>query len=76
MNVNLTLSADKKILERARQVAQRQGTSLNQMIRNYLKSLSMQITEQDSAAELYSLMDEGAGNLNGQRWSRDEIYQR
>jgi predicted HicB family RNase H-like nuclease len=36
---NITLSADKDLIERARQVARRQGTSLNELVRGYLRAL-------------------------------------
>jgi predicted HicB family RNase H-like nuclease len=34
--VNITLSADEKIIERARKAAQAMGKSLNQAVRDYL----------------------------------------
>ena len=34
--MNITVSADEKIIERARKVAQTMGKSLNQAVRDYL----------------------------------------
>jgi hypothetical protein len=38
--MNVTLSIDDQTLARARQLAQRRGMSLNEMIRDYLQALS------------------------------------
>jgi hypothetical protein len=38
--LNLTLSVDEKVVERAREVASRQGTSLQALIRQYLEALA------------------------------------
>ena len=63
--MNLTLSADKETVRRAREVARRQGTSLNKLIRVYLDSLAAHSQDDNGAAELMKLMDEGAGDLQG-----------
>lgn len=73
--MNVTLSIDDETLARARQLAQQRGTSLNQMIRDYLASL----TTSDPAktvAELELLWKEGKGNSGGWKWNREEIYDR
>jgi len=38
--MNITLSVDEKIAERARATAQAMGKSLNQMVREYLEQLA------------------------------------
>jgi hypothetical protein len=38
--VNLTLSVDDKLVEKARQVASRQGTSLQALVRQYIETLA------------------------------------
>jgi hypothetical protein len=38
--MNLTLSVDDKLVEKARQVAARQGTSLQALVRQYLETLA------------------------------------
>jgi hypothetical protein len=73
--MNVTLSIDDQTLARARQLAQQRGTSLNQMIRDYLDSL----TASDPAktvAELERLWKEGKGNSGGWKWNREELYDR
>jgi hypothetical protein len=38
--VNLTLAVDDKLVEKAREVAQRQGTSLQALVRQYIETLA------------------------------------
>lgn len=73
--MNITLSIEKELVRRAREVARRQGKSLTELIRGYLRALVQQ-TGQQPAEALLSLMDEGAGDLQGQRVSRDELHER
>ncbi len=71
--VNITLSADEKIIERARKAAQSMGKSLNQAVRDYLEQLAA--GEEGLDAELEALRSmAGRGNSGGQRISRDELY--
>jgi hypothetical protein len=74
--MNLTLSADEKVIKRARETARRQGKSLNQAIREYLQLLSASENSEDSVEELFALMEQGKGSLKRQSWSRDEIHER
>ena len=71
--VNITLSADEKIIERARKAAQAMGMSLNQAVRDYLEQLAA--GEEGLDAELEALRSmAGRGNSGGQRISRDDLY--
>jgi hypothetical protein len=71
--MNITLSADEKIIERARKAAQAMGKSLNQAVRDYLEQLAA--GEEGLDAELEALRClAGRGNSGGQRISRDELY--
>lgn len=40
--MNITLSADEETILRSRQYAQKAGTSLNNLVRDYLQSLTLQ----------------------------------
>ncbi len=73
--MNLTLSADDDVVKKARLVAQRQGTSLNELVRGYLRTLAGETSGAASAHELFKLMDEHGGHSGGQRIRRDAIYQ-
>ncbi|MFO1219433.1 MAG: DUF6364 family protein [Burkholderiaceae bacterium] len=74
--MNLTLSVDKQIAERARKAAQAMGKSLNQAVRDYLEQLAGQ---QQIAAEL-SAFERSArktpGRLKGWRFDRAEANRR
>jgi hypothetical protein len=71
--VNITLSADEKIIERARKAAQAMGKSLNQAVRDYLEQLAA--GEEGLDAELEALRSmAGRGNSGGERIRRDELY--
>lgn len=73
--MNVTLSIDDQTLARARQLAQQRGTSLNQLIRDYLESL----TAGDPAevvAELERAWGEEEGDSGRWKWNREEVYDR
>ncbi len=73
--MNVTLSIDDQTLARARLLAQRRGTSLNQMIREYLESLPASDPAQ-AVAELDRLWNEEQGDSGGWTWNREEAYDR
>ncbi len=73
--MNVTLSIDDQVITRARMLAQRRGMSLNQMIRDYLETL----TASDPAravVELDRLWREEEGDSGGRTWSREDAYDR
>ena len=71
--LNITLSADEKIIERAHIAAHAMGKSPNQAVRDYLEQLAA--GEEGLDAELEALRSmAGRGNSGGQRISRDELY--
>lgn len=73
--MNITLSADAALIEQAREIAARQGTSLNELVREYLRSLVGQSGEDDPAAELVRLLETTAGHSGGQRFRREDAYE-
>jgi len=73
--MNLTLSVDEDVVERARKVAEAQGTSLNALIRQYLKDLAGRQRGEALAAEFRKLWAEGRGNSGGWKFNREEIYE-
>lgn len=76
MRKNLTLSVDDQVLRRARQVARRMGKSLNQMVREYLESLTRQADAERDVEELRRLSAEGAGGSGRRRLDRDALHER
>lgn len=72
--VNVTLSIDEKLVERARKRASALGKSLNQLVRDYLQTVSGTDSPEESIAELRAIS--GTGNSRGWRFNRDEIHGR
>lgn len=73
--MNVTLSIDDQILVRARSLAQRRGTSLNQMIRDYLETLTASDPSQ-AVSELERLWGKEEGDSGGWTWDREEAHDR
>jgi hypothetical protein len=74
--MNVTLSLDDKLLNRARRLAARRGISLNQMIRDYLAEVTGEPSPEELAAELDALWAEGSGDSRGWRFNREELHDR
>ncbi len=73
--VNLTISLDESLLERARKLASRRGTSVQELLRGYLETLVGQVPGERVADELLELMQLRGGHSGGRRISRDEAYE-
>jgi hypothetical protein len=73
--VNVTLSIDDQTLARARLFAQQRGTSVNQMIRDFLEGLTGGGSDRD-LAELEHVWREEEGDSGGRKWNREELYDR
>ena len=73
--VNVTLALDEAVVERAREVARQQGTSLNALIREYVEHLAGQRDAAELAREFKRLWDEGSGRSDGRRFRREELYE-
>ena len=73
--MNITLSVDEQVVTEARRIASAQGTSLNQIIRDYLNQLTQRDDPGRTIAELDSLWSESAFRSSG-NWTRDELHER
>ena len=74
--MNITLSIDERVAERARQAAQAMGKSLNQAVRDHLEALAG-MTQQDAQTEAFERSARASpGRLNGWRFDRDEANAR
>lgn len=73
--VNVTLSINDDIVERAREVARQQGTSLNALVRRYLETLAGVHRGEDLAAQFDELWQERSGHSGGWRFNREELYE-
>ena len=72
--MNITLSIDEHIAERARERLRVVGKSLNQEIREHLQHIA---GDDDIERDIDFLeRTSGMGNSNGWKWNRDEIHER
>jgi hypothetical protein len=75
--MNITLSADKDLIEKCRQYAREHNTSLNNLVRDYLKKICGEQDSATNADEFSSLARTMPGRSpKGYRFQRDEIYDR
>ncbi len=72
--MNLTLSVDDALAERAREVARQQGTSLNALIRDYLEGLTGRLGGDEILTEFEAMWAE-PGSSGGRRFKREELYE-
>ena len=72
--MNVTISVEDDLLQRARDLARRRGISLQELIREQLRLLAGERSGADTARELLELMETHVGHSQGRSWSRDEIY--
>lgn len=75
MATNITVSIDEGLARRAREVARREGASLNALIRRYLETLVGEAEGESVADELLDLMEQHGGRSGGRRIARDEAYE-
>jgi len=71
---NVTLSVDEDTLRQARQYAAAHGTTLNQMVRDLLKSTVAVPRGKSPLEEGFRLADDAVADSQGWRWNRAEIY--
>lgn len=74
VRVNLTISIEEKVLDRARALAQERGISLQDLLRRYLESIAGQPGRAEAAAELLDLMEQHGGRSGGKRPVRGDAY--
>jgi hypothetical protein len=72
--MNITLSIDEQIAERAREKLRAVGKSLNQEIRDHLQHLAGDDDLERDLAEFERLS--GLGDSQGWKFNRDEIHER
>ena len=70
--VNLTLSIEDDLLAKSRKRAGEMGTTVNQVVRDYLRNFAGEIDVEDDLAEFERLS--GKGDSNGWKFNREELY--
>ena len=68
--MNLTITIDDRILDRARALARRRGVSLQDLLRRYLESIVGERPRDDIADELCRLM-----RRHWSRWNQNTLLQ-
>ena len=72
---NITLAIEEDLLDRARVIAAIKRTSVNEMVRDFLRRTVLAEREHDEATqELLRLIDESDGDMGDWRFSREETY--
>ena len=74
--MNLTVCIDDRIVARARQIAGHMGTSVEELVREYLHALVDDDNAELEIDELRRLSQLGAGRSRGRRFARDESHER
>jgi hypothetical protein len=74
--MNLTLSIDDEVVQKARRQADAMGTSVNQLVRDYLEQLSGKNDPADEAAEFERLSRLAKGDSRGWKFNREELHER
>ncbi len=75
--MNITLSADEETVRRTREYARLHGTSLNQLVRDYLRQLTAGDEGESAAKEFSQLaLQHGGRSPAGFRFDREAAHRR
>jgi hypothetical protein len=74
--MNVTLSVEDEVIQKARQRAEATGTSVNQLIREYLEQLAGKRDRNADAEQFERLSRMSQGNSGGWKFNRDELHER
>ena len=74
---NVTLKVDDEILKKARELAGRQNTSINAIVRQTLEDLVTKDRSRKAALEgLESLWKNTEAKIGKKNWTREELHER
>ena len=75
--VNITLSADAELVQKAREYAKAHHTTLNQLVREYMRRLTNSLSFEEAAAEFERVARNHPGrSAEGYRFDRDAVHER
>ena len=74
--MNVTLSVDDEVIRQARRHAEALGTSVNQLVREYLEQLAGKTDPAADAAEFERLSRSARGDSRGWKFNREELHGR
>lgn len=70
---NVTISLDDDLLKASRRYAKKQRTTLNNLIRKFLKDNVIRESS-NWLEECFKNMDRAKGNSKGRKWKREDLY--
>ena len=73
---NLTLSLDDELLQKAREAALRENTSVNALVREYLKQYVNARDRRLRALDALDAVAERTDSASEERWSRESLHER
>ena len=73
--MNVTIPIDDRVVAEARRIAAVRGTSLNQLVRDYLNELTRVDDTESVIARLKTLWAEES-HRSQSSWTRDELHER
>nr|MBS0019979.1 hypothetical protein [Gammaproteobacteria bacterium] len=74
---NLTITVDDEVLKRARLRALQEDTSVNALLRDTLEAYAgVKAGRKSAVSELLRLAKESQAGSGGERWTREELYER
>jgi Family of unknown function (DUF6364) len=76
VSMNVTLSVDDEVILHARRRAEALGTSVNQLVREYLERLAGMSDPSEDALEFERLSKLAHGDSRGWKFSREELHER
>lgn len=74
--MNITLSVEDGVIRKARRRAESMGTSVNQLVREFLEQLAGNTDADADADEFERLSLASKGNSHGWKFNREELHQR
>ena len=74
--MNVTHSVDDNTVREARRRAEAMGTSVNQLVREYLEQFAGKTDNKVDAAEFERLSRLAEGNSRGWKFNREELHER
>lgn len=73
---NLTLSLDDELLQKAREAALREHTSVNALVREYLTRYVDAKSRRLEALDALEALAERSESASSERWTRESLHQR
>ena len=74
--MNVTLSIEDEVIRKVRRRAEAMGTSVNQLVREYLEQFAGKTSANANAEEFERLSRSAGGNSRGWKFNREELHER